>query len=112
MSGYDPGFGQALFQPPNNNAIMSSVPRQRLGIASSFLATGRVLGQASSVALSGAIFTMLGGARAGAVLSQKGAIPTGLLEPVFIHAFQVALLTCMVVASLGVFTSLMRGQAR
>lgn len=106
------GFGQALFQPPNNNAIMSSVPPQRLGIASSFLATVRVLGQASSVALSGAIFTMLGGAQAGAVLSQRGASPTGLLEAVFTHAFQVALLTCMVVASLGVFTSLMRGQAR
>ena len=112
MSGYAPGFGQALFQPPNNHAIMSSVPPQRLGIASSFLATGRVLDQASSVALSGAIFAMLGGAQAGAVLGQKGAIPTGLLEAVFTHTFQVALLTCMVVASLGVFTSLMRGQAR
>ena len=112
MSGYDPGFGQALFQPPNNHAIMSSVPPQRLGIASSFLATGRVLGQASRVALPGAIFTMLGGAQAGAVLGQKGDSPTGLLEGVLPHAFQVALLSCMVVASLGVFTSLMRGQAR
>ncbi len=106
------GFGQALFQPPNNNAIMSSVPSQRLGIASSFLATVRVLGQASSVALSGAIFTSLGGAQAGAALSQKWDFPTDFLEANFIHAFHVALLTCMVVASLGVFTSLLRGQAR
>jgi hypothetical protein len=64
------------------------------------------------VALYGAIFTMLGGVRAGAVLGQKGASPTGLLGAVFTHAFQVALLTRMVVASLGVFTSLMHGQAR
>lgn len=57
------GFGQGLFQAPNNNAIMSSVPHYRLGIASGFLATVRVLGQASSVALAGAIFTSLGGPR-------------------------------------------------
>jgi EmrB/QacA subfamily drug resistance transporter len=106
------GLGQALFQPPNNNAIMSSVPTQRLGIASSFLSTVRVLGQSSSVALSGAIFTMLGGAQAGMALSQKGIIHTPYMEAIFVHAFKVALLTCMVVAGIGVFTSLMRGQAR
>ena len=55
------GSGQALFQPPNNNAILSSVPPERVGIASGFLSTVRVLGQSASVALSGAIFTALGG---------------------------------------------------
>src|SRR5208337_4417794 len=103
------GFGQALFQPPNNNAILSSVPPQRLGIASGFLNTVRVLGQSSSVALSGAIFASLGGAQAGAALSQKLGLPADQLQAVFIHAFHVALLTCMVIASIGVFTSLMRG---
>ena len=103
------GFGQALFQPPNNNAIMSSVPPQRLGIASGFLSTVRVLGQSSSVALSGAIFTTLGGAQAGAALSQEWGLPAEPLQAVFTHAFHITLLTCMLVASIGVFTSLMRG---
>jgi EmrB/QacA subfamily drug resistance transporter len=103
------GFGQALFQPPNNNAILSSVPPQRLGIASGFLSTVRVLGQSSSVALSGAIFTTLGGAQAGAALSQGWGLPAEPLQAVFIHAFHVTLLTCMLVASIGVLTSLMRG---
>ncbi len=106
------GFGQALFQPPNNNAIMSSVPPPRLGIASSFLATVRVLGQASSVALTGAIFTMLGGAQAGAALGQKLGLPVKTLEATFLHAFRMALLTCMAIAAIGVFTSLLRGQKR
>ncbi len=88
---------------------MSSVPPQRLGIASGFLSTVRVLGQSSSVALSGAIFTTLGGAQAGAALSQKWGLPAGNLEAVFIHAFHITLLTCMLVASIGVLTSLMRG---
>ena len=106
------GFGQALFQPPNSNAIMSAVPPPRLGIASSFLATVRVLGQASSVAVAGAIFTMLGGAQAGAALVQRLGLPVATLEATFLHAFRLALLTCMAIAAIGVFTSLLRGPRR
>jgi hypothetical protein len=108
------GFGQALFQAPNNNAIMGSVPEHRLGIAAGFLATVRVLGQGFSVALAGAIFTSLGGAKAGAILHRQGitAAAAGQLQDTFIHAFHVALLTCMIIATVGVFTSLMRGQSR
>jgi EmrB/QacA subfamily drug resistance transporter len=103
------GFGQALFQPPNNNAILSSVPPQRLGIASGFLSTVRVLGQSCSVAISGAIFTSLGGARAGAALSQNWGLPAEPLKAVFSHAFHITLLTLMVIAGIGVFTSILRG---
>jgi EmrB/QacA subfamily drug resistance transporter len=103
------GFGQALFQPPNNNAILSSVPPQRLGIASGFLSTVRVLGQSSSVALSGAIFASLGGAQAGAALSQNWGLPVGSLEATFVHAFHISILACMVIAGIGVLTSILRG---
>lgn len=105
------GFGQALFQSPNNNAIMGAAPQHRVGIASGFLATVRVLGQGFSVALTGAIFTSLGGADAGAVLiSRQASIPLGPLEETFSHAFHMALFTCMLIAAIGVFTSLMRGR--
>jgi MFS family permease len=50
------GLGQGLFQAPNNNAIMGSVPRHRLGIASGLLALSRTLGSASGLPLMGAIF--------------------------------------------------------
>ncbi|MHC1725870.1 MAG: MFS transporter [Syntrophobacteraceae bacterium] len=53
------GLGQGLFQSPNNNAIMGAVSVDRLGIASSFMATVRVLGQGFSVALAGTLFTSL-----------------------------------------------------
>ena len=105
------GLGQALFQSPNNNAIMSSVPENRIGIASGFLATVRVLGQGFSVALGGAIFTSLGGARAGALLARNTAQPAAPLQDLFVHAFHVALMTCMVIASIGVFTALARGRS-
>jgi EmrB/QacA subfamily drug resistance transporter len=106
------GLGQGLFQSPNNSAIMGSVPRHRLGIASGFLATVRVVGQGLSVAVAGAIFASLGGAAAGAALSQRGAASIAPLQNTFTHAFHMALFTCMVIASAGVITSLVRGRAR
>lgn len=106
------GLGQALFQTPNNNAMMGSVPPNRVGTASGFLATVRVLGQGFSVALAGAIFTSLGGAKAGVMLSQKGAAGLAPLQNTFIHAYHMALMTCMIIATIGVLTSLMRGRAR
>jgi EmrB/QacA subfamily drug resistance transporter len=45
------GFGYALFSSPNTNAIMSSVHRRHLGIASSMVATMRSLGQILSMAI-------------------------------------------------------------
>ncbi len=106
------GFGQGLFQSPNNSAIMTAVPLYRQGIAAGFLATVRVLGQAGSVALAGAIFTSMGGAQAGATLVRQWGAADGSLKIIFIQAFHLALATCALVAALGVFTSLMRGGKR
>ena len=51
------GLGLAIFQAPNNSAIMGSVPRHKLGIASGLLSLSRTLGQTSGLPLMGAIFT-------------------------------------------------------
>ena len=45
------GFGMGLFQTPNNNLLMSSLPRQRLGVGSSFLSIVRSVGNAVGAAL-------------------------------------------------------------
>jgi EmrB/QacA subfamily drug resistance transporter len=106
------GVGQALFQSPNNSALMGAAPRNRQGVASGFLATGRVVGQSISVALAGAIFTSLGGAIAGALLIQ-GRIPaaaTASLENTFTTAFHTTFIVCAALAALGIFTSLVRGK--
>lgn len=110
------GVGQALFQSPNNSALMGAAPRNRQGSASGFLATGRVVGQSVSVALAGAIFSSLSGALAGSLLvaHQFGrALPTVQvmqLQQTFAHAFQVAFIVCACIAGIGVFTSLVRGK--
>ena len=113
------GFGQALFQSPNNSALMGSAPGAAQGVASGFLATGRVIGQSTSVALAGAIFTSLGGALAGAQLhriytgQEFHSFPPGFLTPLqqtFIGAFHATFLVCAAVAVVGVFASLVRGK--
>ncbi|ABB13668.1 MFS transporter [Carboxydothermus hydrogenoformans] len=51
------GLGSAIFQSPNNSTIMGSVPKNRLGTASGFLATMRNVGMVMGVAVAGAVFT-------------------------------------------------------
>lgn len=53
------GFGFALFSAPNMHAIMSSVEKNRLGVASSFTATMRSIGQVLSLAIVMFIFSVV-----------------------------------------------------
>ncbi len=50
------GVGTAIFQSPNSNSIMASVPPARLATASGMIATMRNLGMAFGVALSSTLF--------------------------------------------------------
>jgi len=50
------GIGLGVFNAPNNSAIMGSVPRMRLGIASGLLAVTRTLGQTVGIAVLGALW--------------------------------------------------------
>lgn len=53
------GLGFALFSSPNTNAIMSSVERQYLGIASATLATMRQIGMMLSMGLAMMLFSVI-----------------------------------------------------
>jgi EmrB/QacA subfamily drug resistance transporter len=52
------GIGMAIFQSPNNTAIMSAVPKSRLGIANGMLGLSRTLGQLTGVSILGAFFAL------------------------------------------------------
>jgi len=108
------GAGQGLFQSPNTRAMMSAAPRNAQGEASGLLATGRVIGQSMSVALTGTVFAALGGATAGTILSSPqaqslSAIALGGMQNTFVTSFRAALLVCAAFAALGIFTALARG---
>jgi EmrB/QacA subfamily drug resistance transporter len=109
------GIGQGLFQSPNNRAMMAATPTALAGVASGLQPTARVVGQVLSVALAGAIFTSLGGARAGSALIAQAQDPVlpmtavSLLQLTFAHAFHAALLVCAIVAAAGILVALVRG---
>ncbi len=102
------GFGSGMFQTPNNSSIMGSIPKRRLGIASSILATMRNMGMVLGAAISGAIFT------SHQQYLYSKLLNSGLAESVVkIRAFTGALnLTysiAAILAAIAVITSLVRG---
>lgn len=63
------GLGMGIFQSPNNSAIMGSVPRTRLGVASGLLSMTRTLGQTVGIAALGALWASRVFAYTGQVLA-------------------------------------------
>src|SRR5436309_14518526 len=97
---------------PNTRTMMGAAARNAQGEASGLLATGRVIGQSLSVALTGTVFAALGGATAGTLLSSQQSLPpTSIsgLQNTFVSSFHAALLVCAAFAALGIFTALARG---
>jgi MFS family permease len=107
------GFGQALFQPANNSALLGAAPADAQGLAGGLLATGRVLGQSLSVAVTGAVFAALGGAEAGRLLAlRRPALAEPALAQTFVASYRAALWVCAGIALLGALVSLSRGRLR
>ncbi len=73
------GLGWGVFQSPNNGAILSAVPPQRLGIASGLLSLTRTLGQTTGLPLFAAIFAAIALTGHGGDINQAtaGAIVSG-----------------------------------
>jgi EmrB/QacA subfamily drug resistance transporter len=85
------GIGMGVFQSPNNSAILGSVPRERLGIASGLLATSRTLGQTTGIAVLGAFWarrvaTYLGSLPEGGATAAPGTVQVAALSDVFLVA--------------------------
>jgi len=93
------GIGTAMFQSPNSNSIMASVPEGRLATAAGVIATIRNLGMAFGVAFGAALF---------AFYQRKYAhFP---VHDAFVYAFRNVFMVTGWLAILGMFTSLVRGR--
>jgi len=90
------GIGVGLFQSPNNSAIMGSVPRERLGVASSLLAITRSLGQTVGFAVLGALWATLVFRAAGEIL--PGGAESGTPEEIAAGIHGTALVAAGLVA--------------
>ena len=85
-------IGMATFNSPNNSAIMGSVPRERLGVASGTLSMVRTLGQVTGIAVLGALFTSRLNYYAGEPVNLRAADPTAIVAAMHDQFLVVALL--------------------
>jgi MFS family permease len=106
------GLGWALFNSPNQSAILGTVPRDKVGAASGMTLTTARIGGAMGIALSGAVMTH--------ALAVNGLTPEQIQSPqswaaareVFLQAFQFTVHLVNGFAILAVFFSAARGTRR
>jgi EmrB/QacA subfamily drug resistance transporter len=96
------GFGYALFSSPNMNAIMGSVEKKQLGLASGSAATMRVMGQMFSMAVATLVLSLFVGRRP----------ITESLHPDLLRSFRVTFLAFALLSLLGIVASSVRGNLR
>jgi EmrB/QacA subfamily drug resistance transporter len=94
------GFGYALFSSPNTNAIMGSVERKFLGVASATLSTMRTVGQMLSMAMVMLILSIYVG--------RAEIIPE--LYPSLLKSIKTSFLIFSALCFTGIFASLARGK--
>jgi len=105
------GAGMGIFQTPNNNLLMSSLPRHRLGVGSSVLSIVRSLGYSVGATLATAIvshFLFLStGATSLQTLGADGALAAdSLVSAAFLRGYRYAYLVAAGVAFAGALISL------
>ena len=108
------GLGLAAFSAPNSSAIMGSVRRDQLGLASAFLSTMRTTGMALSVALLGGIAASQLGALGGRLLFTHGHVAGAAGVGAFAvsgyaDGYALAMFTGAAFALVGAAVSLTRG---
>jgi hypothetical protein len=94
------GLGFALFSSPNVNAVMSSVEKKYYGVASSTLASMRLIGQMLSMGTVIVIFSIFIGS---AKISPAN-------QGAFLTSAHIAFILFSVLCFIGIFASLARGK--
>jgi MFS family permease len=98
------GCGYGLFQSPNSAGVMSSVPKNKLGISGSVNSLIRNLGMTSGISISIALFYSYMSSRLG---SHVSALSSGKPE-VFISSMNFTYRIGAAIAIAGIITSLLR----
>jgi hypothetical protein len=106
------GIGMGLFQTPNNNLLMTAVPRHRLGVGSAFLSIVRSLGYSIGTALAttivGAQLTATGASSLQSFAKQLAADGSAIGLAAFMRGFQFACLTAAALCFVGAAISAVR----
>jgi len=108
------GVGLGLFQTPNNNSLMSSIPPDRLGVGSSFLSIVRSVGQSVGAALASTLVgaslrTVAGNGQLPDFRTGAASSGDAVLLSAFLQGYQHTYRTAAILSILGVLASLLRG---
>lgn len=93
------GIGFGMFSSPNTNAVMSSVEKRYLGVASAIIATMRLAGQLMSMAIATLVLHTL--------LGEHKIVPANHVS--FVLGTRIIFVIFALLCILGVFASLARG---
>ncbi len=115
------GAGLGMFTAPNNNAVMSSVPSQRRGIAAGLLGMFRFTGQSVGIAFAGVLFAIFAVAPGGFALHglpstneasgvAVNAAQMQMIREAFVHGLDAVALAAIPLAIFGAFLSFSRGR--
>ena len=94
------GTGFGLFSSPNSNAIMSSVEKKNLGIASGVVGTMRLTGQMLSMGIATMLIVIYLGNRE----------ISGVTYPELMHSMKTGFIVFSVLSVTGIFASLARNK--
>ncbi len=94
------GFGFALFSSPNMSAIMGSVEKRFFGIASGTVATMRLLGQMTSMAIAMVVFSIF--------IGREEITPANY--DLFLHGVKICFTISAILCGIGIFFSFARGK--
>jgi hypothetical protein len=92
------GIGFGLFSSPNSNAIMSSVEKKHLGVASGVVGTMRMVGQMLSMGIAMMIISLY--------IGKKPVTPD--VYPGFMAGMRTGFIIFSMLCVLGIFASLAR----
>jgi MFS family permease len=96
------GMGFALFSSPNMNAIMGAIDQRHHGTASGVVATMRLLGQMTSMAMATLVFAL--------VIGHREIEPA--LYPQFLKSVRICFILSACLCLPGIFFSVYRGRLR
>jgi EmrB/QacA subfamily drug resistance transporter len=105
------GTGMAIFQSPNNSAVMGSASRGALGTASALVSTVRNIGSSSAIALAGSAFTVSMSRHIERLLG-SGVDTVTLKRIAAAASFRDTLFMAMIISLIALFASLVRGPGR
>lgn len=98
------GFGNGMFQSPNNNSVLNSVPKDKVGLASGMSALMRNVGMVSGTAVTVSVFE----SKRHLELAGQSLPEQAIYVGAFLSAYHMALVIGACFAGIGVIISLSR----